>query len=161
MYRLLLSLVASVAALVSVAMAPAAQAMPFGLVEDGELECLALNIYFESRAEPVTGQLAVAHTTLNRVDDAQFPDSVCQVVRQGGEKRRGKCQFSWWCDGRSDRVTDAAAWERSLKLAQHAMRYRVTDPTDGALYFHNVAVSPRWARAFELTARIGRHIFYR
>ena len=69
------------------------EAMPFGLVDDRELECLALNVYFEARSEPSEGQLAVAYTTLNRVADTQFPDSVCEVVQQGGEAKLHKCQF--------------------------------------------------------------------
>jgi spore germination cell wall hydrolase CwlJ-like protein len=138
-----------------------AVALPVRPVENAQLECLALNVYFEARSESFAGQLAVAHTTLNRVADARFPSTICGVVRDGGEARRGKCQFSWWCDGKSDRVRERDAWESSLAVAHRALRNRVGDPTDGALYFHHVAVRPTWARHRELTARIGKHLFYR
>ncbi len=141
--------------------APRAVALPVGLVEDAQLECLALNVYFEARSEPLAGQLAVAHTTLNRVDNVRFPNTICGVVLQGGEARRDKCQFSWWCDGKSDRVYEWDAWERSLAIARRAVHDRVGDPTDGALFYHHVAVGPTWARHLELTALIGKHLFYR
>ena len=62
---------------------------------DAALQCLALNVYWEARSEPMQGQLAVAAVTLNRVNDPRFPDDICDVVRQGGEVRKHRCQFSW------------------------------------------------------------------
>lgn len=53
-----------------------------------EIGCLAANLYFEARGEPLKGQLAVAKVTLNRVKSKQYPDSICAVVFQ-------KHQFSW------------------------------------------------------------------
>jgi hypothetical protein len=67
-----------------------------------ELDCLASNVYWEARAEPRLGQIAVAAVTLNRVADPGFPDTVCGVVRQGEERGRDRCQFSWYCDGLDD-----------------------------------------------------------
>lgn len=135
--------------------------MPFGLVDDGELECLALNIYHEARSESSEGQLAVAYTTLNRVADTQFPDSVCEVVQQGGEAKLHKCQFSWWCDGKSDKIREMRAWQRSLLVAELALGNRYNDPTGGALFYHTDDVNPYWSRHFKLLARIGKHLFYR
>lgn len=53
-----------------------------------ELDCLALNIYFEARGEPLQGKLAVGYVVINRVGDKEFPANVCQVVQQGGEAVR-------------------------------------------------------------------------
>jgi spore germination cell wall hydrolase CwlJ-like protein len=127
---------------------------------DAELRCLALNIYHEARSESEKGQAAVAAVTLNRVESQSFPGSVCKVVKQGGEKRH-RCQFSWWCDGRSDRPTDPAAWDKALELGRESLLGLRDDPTNGALYYHAVHVRPRWSRTFKRTARIGDHIFYR
>ena len=66
---------------------------------DTELECLAQNIYFESRSETTSGKRAVAHVVLNRVSSKRFPSTICDVVQQGGSKLN-RCQFSWWCDGK-------------------------------------------------------------
>ena len=87
-----------------------------------ELYCMAQNIYFEGRAESMIGKIAVAHVVMNRIDSKDFPNTVCEVVKQGPireswktkkdptlpkEKRvyyprRDRCQFSWWCDGNKD-----------------------------------------------------------
>src|SRR3546814_5766051 len=58
------------------------------------------------------GQLAIAHTVLNRMHSRDFPGTVCGVVSQQSEDGR-TCQFSWWCDGKRDEPADAAAWQRS------------------------------------------------
>jgi len=125
-----------------------------------ELNCLALNIYFEARNEPRKGQSAVAHVVMNRVADSRFPDTACKVVRQGGERVRHRCQFSWWCDGRSDRPRNRRVWERAQAMAQDVYWGRSEDPTQGALWYHADYVMPYWGRVFERGPKIGRHIFY-
>lgn len=125
-----------------------------------QLHCLALNIYWEARSEPVTGQLAVAAVTLNRVQNPRFPSNVCDVVRQGGEIRRHRCQFSWWCDGKKDDPKDAESWRRANTLARLSTAGIVDDPTRGALWYHADYVNPYWAEKKERVAQIGRHIFY-
>ncbi len=65
-----------------------------------DLQCLAKNIYFEGRNQPWVGQLAIAQVTLNRVKSVAFPATICQVVEQ---QRKEICQFSWYCDGKSDK----------------------------------------------------------
>lgn len=127
---------------------------------EASVRCLALNIYHEARAEPDTGQHAVAAVTLNRVASPAFPNSVCQGVKQGGKKRNG-CQFSWWCDRRPDEPRESGAWTRALALSRKALSGEIGDPTDGALYYHATRVKPRCARTFERTGQIGQHIFYR
>jgi spore germination cell wall hydrolase CwlJ-like protein len=127
---------------------------------DAALHCLALNVYHEARSEPQAGQLAVAAVTLNRMRSEAFPDSVCAVVKQGGEQRN-RCQFSWWCDGKSDRPTEAEAWNKAQRISRLALLGLVDDPTDEALYYHATYVKPRWSRKLERTVRINQHIFYR
>jgi spore germination cell wall hydrolase CwlJ-like protein len=129
-------------------------------VSKNDLECLALNVYHEARSEPQEGQLAVAAVTLNRVESESFPNSVCAVVKQGGE-RLHRCQFSWWCDGKSDKPSDEQAWDTALRLSRLSLLGLAPDPTKGALYYHATYVTPRWSRSFERTARIGAHLFYR
>lgn len=138
----------------------AAEALDASKAVDEELHCLALNIYHEARSEPHKGQIAVARVTLNRVESKAFPGSVCDVVKQGGEKRN-RCQFSWWCDGKSDHPTDSHAWRRSLEIGKRVLSDKTSDPTDGALFYHADYVKPKWSRTFNRTAQIGRHLFYR
>lgn len=124
------------------------------------IQCLALNIYFEARNEPTDGKLAVGHVVLNRVADRRYPDKICKVVKQGGTKRRGKCQFSWYCDGLSDRPRDTRAWKESQVLARVVFWGYSNDPTNGALWYHADYVSPYWRRSMEEGPKIGRHLFY-
>ena len=122
--------------------------------------CLSEALYFEARGEGLIGQIAVAEVILNRVDSSSFPDSVCKVVRQGAE-RRNACQFSYNCDGKPERVTEAAAFERAGRIARAMLDGRPRTLTGGAVYFHSAKVRPRWTRKMVRTAEIGAHIFYR
>ena len=126
-----------------------------------EIDCLALTMYFEARGEPDLGKLAVGHVVLNRVSDKGFPDEICDVVRQGGEKTLYRCQFSWWCDGLSDRPREHKAWRRSVALAYKLYWGYSDDPTYGALWYHADYVRPSWKKSFKEGPTIGRHIFYR
>ncbi len=125
-----------------------------------EINCLALNIYFEARSEPETGKLAVGHVVMNRVNSGRFPSTVCDVVQQGGGLRRYRCQFSWWCDGRSDKPLNKREWRKSAELALNVYWGRTEDPTEGALWYHADYVKPAWRKTFERGPKIGRHIFY-
>lgn len=127
----------------------------------GELECLALTIYHEARGEPKEGKLGVANVVMNRVADPKFPSQVCDVVRQGGESPLYRCQFSWWCDGRSDRPRNEAAWQESEALAFFIFWGFFKDVTDGSLWYHADYVSPEWRHDFDKGPKLGRHIFYR
>ena len=137
-----------------------AQTNPLFHPVSDELHCLALTIYFEARGEPETGKLAVAHVVMNRMMDSRFPDTICRVVQQGGEQVRHRCQFTWWCDGLSDRPKNLRQWEKSKELARTVYWGGNSDPTGGALWYHADYVAPTWAQAFDRTSQIGRHIFY-
>ena len=129
-------------------------------VEPDELECLALNVYFEAGGEPRMGRVAVAWVTLNRWADGRFPDSICGVVKDGGVARY-RCQFHWWCDGLPDEPLNPLRWQAAKAAAREALSGRRPDPTGGALYFHNGQVKPRWSRTLTATTQIGNHFFYR
>jgi len=131
------------------------------LVDKQELRCLALNIYWEARSEPLDGQLAVAGVTLNRVADPKFPETICGVVKHSRSARLHRCQFSWWCDGKKDTPVETAAWKRAQQLARLFVAGIYTDPTEDALWYHADYVKPVWADKLTRTAKIGRHIFYR
>ena len=126
------------------------------------LTCIALNVYYEARSEPLESQIGVAHVVLNRVASDKFPDDACTVVQQGLEKGLGRCQFSWYCDGKSDEHEGGTAWDESVYLALLIYSEEFTiDVTEGALWYHATYVSPNWAEHYEKTVRINEHIFYR
>ena len=124
-----------------------------------EQQCLALAMYWEARGEGTAGMLAVGFVVKNRAAHPEFPNTVCHVVHQGGE--RPPCQFSWWCDGKSDRPRDLAAWQTTLRLADDVLSHHARDPTRGALFFHHAGLKKPWHRKRQRTARIGQHLFYR
>ena len=128
---------------------------------DDSLDCMALNIYHEARGEPLEGQLAVAKVVMNRVAHPRFPDDVCAVVKQGGEWPFGRCQFSWWCDCRSDRVRDHGSMAAIRSLSREVLSGARHDPSEGALWYHATSVKPAWRRDFVQGPIIGDHIFYR
>ncbi len=87
-------------------------------------------------------------------------DSVCKIVHQGGEKPHYRCQFSWWCDGRSDEPVHETSWKKSVEIAREIYSGKSIDPTGGALWYHAEYVSPYWQSEFEQGPKIGQHIFY-
>jgi N-acetylmuramoyl-L-alanine amidase len=129
-----------------------------------EASCLATNIYFEARGESIKGQIAVALVTLNRVADADFPDTICEVVYQGktnskGKPIRNKCQFSWYCDSIPDTVPkNSVEAKLAVLIAITAMTTPIHDFTNGALYFHSKRTKVH--KKSENIIQIGNHIFY-
>ena len=130
--------------------------------------CLALNLYFEARDQPVVGQLAVGFSTMNRVADARYPDTVCGVVKQAQYNAwdrdhpiRNRCQYSWFCDGKSDVPTDDKAMLEATILAANIVYGRVADISEGATHYHATYVKPYWADHMTVVYTIGDHIFYR
>lgn len=124
--------------------------------------CMALNIYFEARGEPMQGRHAVALVTMNRAKGD--PDKVCEVVF----KPR---QFSW-ANGRVTRLGmayhididheyDEKAFNAAMQIARVHLKGWVKDFTGGATHYHAKSVHPRWSNSFERVAVIGDHIFYR
>ena len=122
--------------------------------------CMAQAIYFEARGEPFEGQLAVAQVVLNRVRDERYPNETCAVVFEN-ETWRHRCQFSFACDGRSDRPRDLSAWVSAIKTARMVGTGHLRDLTQASTHYHAEYVAPEWASRFRQTVKIGRHYFYR
>ncbi len=125
---------------------------------DAQFECLRQALYFEARGEPIAGQIAVGEVILNRVSDPAFPNTICGVVKQSNG--RG-CQFSYYCDGRSDKLGDTEAAARVGKIARALINGLPRQLTEGATFFHAFWVRPAWRLDFERTTQIGVHTFYR
>ena len=147
-----------------------------------ELYCLAQNIYFEAKSEPLAGQYAVADVVLNRVNDTRYPNTICKVVREGPIKESWKtrqhadlpdseriyhpikhrCQFSWYCDGKADTIRDSDAWRMAQIIAYKIVHTeKMRGITEGATHYHADYVSPKWATSIQLVGSISTHIFYR
>jgi spore germination cell wall hydrolase CwlJ-like protein len=130
--------------------AVAAQDMPADA--DSELHCLAIGVYYESKGEPLAGQLAVAEVILNRAESGRFAKSVCGVLKQPG-------QFSFVRRGVLPTPPNNAQWRKAMAVAQVAEKDLWDSPVENALFFHARYVSPGWKRA--RVGTVGNHIFYR
>ena len=118
-----------------------------------QLECLATGIYFESKGEPLSGQLAVGHVIANRAESGRFPDSYCGVLFQRG-------QFSF-IRGRSlpSAPRSSRHWLNAVAVAKIVDQELHQSPVGNALFFHARRVSPKWR--LKRVASIGNHVFYR
>ena len=149
--------------------------------KSASIKCLAMNMYHEARGQGSAGLLGVSSVVMNRVRDKRFPNTICEVVYQGPTREswktrqtldpsdakfypiKNRCQFSWYCDGRSDEPKDKKTYERLLTIATSIVYNRINfiDITDGATHYHADYVKPAWAKVKTRTTRIGNHIFYR
>lgn len=139
------------------------------LYSERDIECLALNSYYEARSESVAGQVAVAQVVMNRVKSNKFPNTICEVIQHGKTRINWKgnvvpvlnqCHFSWWCDGKSDIPVDVRTYHSILDLVTDILYLDTVDITEGSLYYHADYVTPYWAPSFEMVTKIDRHIFY-
>ena len=75
-------------------------------------------------------------------------------------KGRHKCQFSWYCDGKSDKAHEELPWARALIVADNVLRGKIKDPTKGATHYHARYVKPYWSASLNNTVIYGSHKFY-
>lgn len=140
-------------------------------VDERQLECMALNMYFEARNQKTTEAMAaVGYTVLNRVASPRYPNTICGVVYQGqrdsnGNYIRNRCQFSWVCDGKADvpntrHPGEAKAWKKANEVALQVLTGTIDNPVGSATMYHATYVNPRWAKAYNMVAQIEDHIFY-
>jgi N-acetylmuramoyl-L-alanine amidase len=119
-----------------------------------ELECLAAGVYFESKSEPLSGQLAVGQVIANRANSrGRFPSSYCGVLLQRG-------QFSFIRAGRWPAVNRSGRqWQTAVAIAKIVDQDLKDSAAKNALFFHAKRVSPGWR--LKRVASIGNHVFYR
>ncbi|MDB5693541.1 MAG: cell wall hydrolase [Alphaproteobacteria bacterium] len=126
-----------------------------GAASDREQDCLASAVYFESRGEPIEGQLAVAQVVINRAASGRYPVDLCDVITQ-------HAQFSFVRHGRmpmADRASEA--WRKAVAIAHIAHdKLALAELPSGVLWYHADYVSPSWGKRLTRQARIGLHIFY-
>jgi spore germination cell wall hydrolase CwlJ-like protein len=122
---------------------------------DEEANCLATAVFFESKGEPLEGQLAVAQVVMNRAASGRYPATLCGVVKQ-------HAQFSFVRNGAFPSLDpNCESWRKARAIARIAQKHLVaTVPTD-VLWYHANYVAPRWRQALVKVEQIGAHIFYR
>ena len=136
------------------------------IAKANNFNCLVEAIYHEARSEETVSQLAVANVILTRVESSNFPDTICKVVHQGRYWKknpvRNKCHFSYWCDGKSERMKNFKALKKVLSVAEMALKGVQIKQTLGATHYHAAYVTPSWASdpRFKSLGQVGLHIFY-
>ena len=142
----------------------------FASDENGDVFCLAQNIYFESANQPLAGKIAVAQVVQNRMAHPNYPSTACDVIYDAKWRTNWKglsvpvlnmCQFSWFCDGKSDDPVDSSTWLSSLNIARNVVQGGYGDITEGATHYHANTVHPYWADSLNETVIINDHIFYK
>ena len=137
---------------------------------NNDIYCMAQNMYFEAGKQPLAGKIAVAQVVLNRLKHPNYPATICGVIYQAKYKQnwkgnmvpiRNQCQFSWFCDGKSDDPVDSPTWLLSLHVARDVVQGRYDDITEGSTHYHNDSVHPYWADSLNETVIINNHIFYK
>ena len=137
---------------------------------NNEIFCMAQNIYFEAGNQPLAGKVAVGQVVLNRLKHSSYPGTMCDVIYQAQWKEnwlgnmqpvRNKCQFSWFCDGKSDEPEISPTWYESLEIARDIVQGAYPDITEGATHYHADSVNPYWADDLNQTVIINNHIFYK
>ena len=135
--------------------------------------CLALNTYHEAKNQSLVGQIATAQVVMNRVEDNRFPNTICEVVKEGPTRPswedpnkeypiKHRCQFSWYCDGKDDTPKNEKAWKTAQDVAFLVLYDKIKfDVTEGATHYLATYVRPSWAKTKKRTTRIEKHIFYK
>jgi len=118
------------------------------MAEQTDEDCMAEAIYFEGRSEPVIGQLAIANVILNRVTV-----SVCATVHD-------RCQFSYWCDGKLEDMSDITAKAVAYSVSRLALDGATVRQVEGATHYHANYVNPKWSKELLFLNQIGLHLFY-
>ena len=133
-----------------------------------QLTCLAVGIYHEARGEGNAGMAAVANVVINRVHDPRWPDTPCEVLSEGPTLKwdvnaplRNKCQFSFYCDGKSDVPKNQKSFAQAVRIAEEQWySYGLSlDITEGATYYHATSIDPKWPYTYITT--INNHKFYK
>lgn len=108
---------------------------------------MANAVYGEARGEPYEGQVAVAAVILNRLEHADFPNTVSGVIFQ-------PLAFT--------AVADGQIWLTPNERAKEAVIDAINgwDPTENAIYYFNpVTATSEWIWSRPQIKKIGQHIF--
>lgn len=122
-----------------------------------DFNCLVEAVYFEGRGEPVLGQLAIAQVVLNRVALPSFPKTICGVVHHKVDKT---CAFSYYCDGRTDKMDNETSKQQAIMVASLAFEGVQIKTLSNSTHFHAAYTTPKWIKDRKFVKQIGEHLFY-
>lgn len=136
-------------------------------VTDKDRDILARTLWGEARGESLAGQIAVAWTIRNRVNDGK-------AKSWWGEGYAGVCQkpyqFSCWNKSDPNYVYLSGAkplpfreFAQAQIAAEQVMGGKVPDPTGGATHYYATTMlsAPGWAAKAKQTLKLGHLLNYR
>ena len=131
-----------------------------------ELMCLATAVFFEAGNQEVDGKYAVAEVIMNRKDSRHYPDTICGVVKDDRGPKAYDCQFSFWCDGKTDEPSkltgygEAAKWAEAQEVAKVSLAGNSPMHMPDVVLYHADYTTPYWAKSYVMHGKIGSHVFY-
>jgi hypothetical protein len=127
-----------------------------------EIQCMALNNYFEASVEGESGMHAVSQVVLNRTEHPDFPKTPCGVIYEKTQRKHGLlCQFSWVCQEKLPHLDhESPAWKTAVEIAHKTyVDGTIFNGLESALFYHATYVKPNWKR-YQKVKQVGTHIFY-
>lgn len=122
------------------------------------VECLAVNLYHESRSESDIANLNVLSVVLNRVKDKRYPNDICKVIFQ-------RKQYSWTGDGLSDEIKDTGQYRRLYKITEEFLMNRefMLKHSEGVTHYHTNNIRPYWTKdkRMKFIGVVDNHTFYK
>lgn len=131
---------------------------------EDDLKWLTLNIYFEARNDTMAGKIAVGQAVMHRVEHADFPNTITEVVQHARLPGLHRCQFSWYCDGLRDEPNlqnrfEEEAWQESIVAARIVAEGMFANYI-ASTHYHSIHVDPDWADGLTFIRQVGLHRFY-
>ncbi|NBB61312.1 cell wall hydrolase [Pseudomonas sp. ODNR1LW] len=130
-------------------------------------DVLARTLWGEARGESVIGQIAVAWTIRNRVNDGKSKS-------WWGEGYAGVCQkpYQFSCWNKNDpnypylsgtKPIPFREFAQAKIAADQVIAGKVPDPTGGATHYYATTMSqaPSWIVGAKRTLIVGRHVFFK
>jgi N-acetylmuramoyl-L-alanine amidase len=125
--------------------------IPDSAVSVADKDLMARLVHAEAKGEPYAGKVAVATVILNRVDSAEFPNTVRDVIYQISN---GAYAFTPVQNGYINQPAD----EESKRAVNEALAFR--GQGNGSLFFYNPnTAASQWIFSRPVTVTIGNHTF--
>jgi spore germination cell wall hydrolase CwlJ-like protein len=134
------------------------------------ITCIALAVYHEAGSDyvPDLDKHSVAYTVENRSGNRN--QNHCEVIAEKGQfehlqqrfKLRQIKQGQYHTAFKPDALPELEreAWLHSVDIAREVKLHEIPDPTNGAEYFHQHHVHPKWSKSFKLTLKTSVFKFY-
>ena len=79
----------------------------------------------------------------------------------GGADLFCMAQFSYFCDGKLETISELKAWNKALGLAALVLNARIEIAgLENVTHYHSVKVKPGWSKKLQYKTTVGRHLFY-